>query len=99
MHTTKLDDHEFTFLITAGGMPFGRITHLYEQEEDGCSFYAETEMGCRVPIVGWLINWLLLPFVYNKKTAWNWIAHNVEETGRTEDVLPVLYAKYAKEDN
>lgn len=97
MHTTKLDNHEFTFLITAGGIPFGRITHLYEQEEDGCSFYAETEMGSRIPVIGWLINWLLLPFVYNKKTAWNWITHNVEETGRTEDVLPILYAKYAKE--
>ena len=34
----------------------------------------------------------------NKKTAWNWIAHNVEETGRTEDVLPILYAKYAKQN-
>lgn len=95
MHTTKLDNHEFTFLITACGMTFGRITHLYEQEEDGCSFYAETEMGSHIPVVGLLINWLVLPFVYNKKTAWNWIAHNIEETGRTEDILPILYTKYA----
>ena len=27
-------------------------------EEDGCSFYAETEMGCHIPVIGWLINWL-----------------------------------------
>lgn len=42
--------------------------------------------------MGWLVNWLVLPFVYGKSSAENWIVHNVEETGRTEDILPVLYA-------
>jgi hypothetical protein len=94
MHTIKLDNHEFTFLITMGGIPFGHITHLYEQETDGSSFYAETELGSQIPVIGWLFNWIVLPFIYNKKTAENWVRHNIEETGRTEDILPILYEHY-----
>lgn len=56
MHTTVLNDREFTFQIMFCGIPFGHITHLYAPEEGGCSFYAETEMGCRVPVIGWLVN-------------------------------------------
>lgn len=91
MHTTVLNENEFTFLIKFCGLTFGHITHLYSSEENGLRFYAETEMGCDIPVIGWLINWLILPFVYNKKTGEHWIKHNIEETGRTEDVLPILY--------
>ena len=92
MRTTVLNNEEFTFKIMFAGIPFGHITHLYAQEGNDCSFYAETEMGCRIPVIGWLINWLVMPFVYNKKTAEHWVRHNIEETGRTEDFLPVIYA-------
>lgn len=91
MRTLVLNDNEFTFNIMFCGIPFGHITHLYAKEEGGCSFYAETEMGCKVPVIGWLINWLVMPFVYNKRTAEHWVRHNIEETGRTEDFLPVIY--------
>ena len=92
MHTTKLDDKEFTFLIKAAGLTIGHITHLYTQENNGLAFYAETEIGCQIPIIGWFLNCLILPFIYNKKTGMHWIKHNIEETGRTEDILPILYA-------
>ena len=96
MHTTKLDEHEFTFEIKSFGMTFGRISHYYDQTEDGCSFYAETEIGCEIPIIGVIFNWLVLPFLYNKNSAKYWIRHNIEETGRTEDILPVIYANRDK---
>lgn len=92
MRTTVLNDNEFTFDIIMFGMRCGHITHLYEKVENGCSFYAETEIGFKTPIIGWLFNWLILPFIYNKKTAEHWVKHNIEETGRTEDVLPIIYA-------
>jgi|GEM_PF-1519694 len=91
MHTTRLDDREFTFEIKFCGLTFGHITHLYAPEGDGISFYAETEIGSRLPVLGWLLNWLVVPFVYNKKTGEHWVRHNIEETGRTEDILPVLF--------
>lgn len=91
MHTTKLNDEEFTFLIKIGGITMGHITHVYSEEENGIRFYAETEIGSHIPIIGWLLNWVILPFVYNKRTGEHWIKHNIEETGRTEDILAVLY--------
>ncbi|GAA0799138.1 hypothetical protein GCM10008910_24840 [Faecalicatena orotica] len=92
MLTTRLDGREFTFLIKQFGMTVGRITHTYSSTEDGISFYAETEIGSKIPVFGWLLNWFVIPWVYSKKTAEHWIRHNIEETGRTEDVLPPLYA-------
>jgi len=35
--------------------------------------------------------WFIRPRVFSKATADHWIQHNIEETGRTEDILPVLY--------
>lgn len=92
MHTVTLNEHEFTFYIMFGPLKAGHITHLYEKTSDGSSFYAETELGFNIPVFGWLFNWLVLPFIYNKGTAEHWVKHNIEETGRTQDILPVLYA-------
>lgn len=91
MHTVKLDQSEYTFLIKFGPLTAGHIQHLYSPVDGGSSFYAETKLGLEIPILGWLFNWLVLPFIYNKKTAENWVRHNVEETGRTQDILPILY--------
>jgi hypothetical protein len=96
MRTTKLDEREFTFSIMAGPFPAGHIKHTYEPVEGGCSFYAETKVGMDVPVIGLIFNWLILPFIYTKKSAEHWIRHNIEETGRTQDVLPILYANQDK---
>ncbi len=90
--TTRLDNQEFTFIIKKFGLTVGRIVHLYLPTPDGISFYAETEIGSRIPIIGWIINWLTIPWIYSRKTAENWIKHNIEETGRSENVIPTLYA-------
>ena len=96
MHTTKLDDKEFTFQIMVGGVPVGHIKHTYQAVEEGCAFYAETRIGMEIPVIGWLLNHLLLPFFYTKKSGENWIRHNIEETGRTQDILPILYGNQDK---
>ncbi|MBL0371891.1 hypothetical protein JJB09_07600 [Rhizobium sp. KVB221] len=61
-------------------------------EDDGCAFYSETHVGMKIPVRGFLFNWLVLPFVYSRKKGEHWIKHNIEESGRTEDALPFLYA-------
>jgi len=66
--------------------------HLYSPVSDGISFYAETEIGVKIPVIGWIFNWILRPWLYSRKTAENWVKHNIEETGRSEDVIPPLYA-------
>jgi len=90
--TTRLNNQEFTFVIKKFGLTAGHIVHLYSPTPDGISFYAETVIGSKIPIIGWLLNWLIIPWIYTKKSAENWIRHNIEETGRSETVIPPLYA-------
>lgn len=93
MRTTRLDTSEFTFdIVGPGGVPAGEIIHRYEPVPGGVSFYAETHIDFRGPVVGALLNRTLRPFIYGKSNADRWIRHNIEETGRTEDILPTLYS-------
>ncbi len=93
MHTTRLDKSEFTFsILCPGSTPAGLITHHYAPVPGGVSFYAETMVDFRTPVIGPLLNRVLGPLVFSKSTADHWIRHNIEETGRTEDILPTLYA-------
>lgn len=93
MHTTVLDDSEFTFdILGPGDRPAGRITHRYAAVPGGVSFYAETAVSFDVPLVGTVLNRALRPMVFSRSTAEHWIRHNIEETGRTQDILPILYA-------
>lgn len=89
--TERLDEEEFNFSVRKLGMKIVQINHFYSEEGDGSRFYAETVVGLDVPVLGWLLNWIVLPFLYSKGTAENWIRHNIEETGRSESIIPVLY--------
>jgi hypothetical protein len=71
--TARLDDTEFTFVIKRFGLTVGRIVHLYHQTDAGLRFYAETEIGVKAPLLGALLNWLVLPFNYSKATARHWL--------------------------
>ena len=95
MQTVRLDNREFTFKIMMGNTPVGRLRHLYTPTPDGGStFYAETQIGLETdnPI----INRRLAPRLYNKQSALEWTRHNIQETGRLQDILPVLYANRDK---
>ena len=93
MHTTVLNEQEFTFNIMGpGDRPAGRITHRITPVPGGVSFYAETAVDFEVPLIGSLMNRTIGPKVFSRDTADHWIKHNIEETGRTQDILPVLYA-------
>ncbi len=91
--TTTFDEREFTFTINRNGTKVGHLIHRFEPEGDGCTFYSESYFGMKVPVIGFLFNWLVLPFLYSRASGENWIRHNIEETGRTEDIAPVLYAR------
>ncbi|VUC36233.1 unnamed protein product [Clonostachys rosea] len=97
--TDVLDDQEFTFTVKKWGLSVVRIVHLYSIDDMGMRFYAETQVGVDIPVLGWLINWTVLPFIYSKSTAENWIRHNIEETGRSEDIIPLLYHHYNRTNN
>lgn len=89
--TDRLDSEEFTFTVKKFGLSVCRVIHYYSRVPGGSRFYAETVLGSDIPILGVFLNWLVIPFVYSKATAENWIRHNIEETGRSEDVIPALF--------
>lgn len=94
METTVLDEAEFTFTIVGpGGRSGGQIIHRYEAVPGGLSFYAETIVDVEAPVafLGPVLNRTFRPRVFSKATAEHWIRHNIQETGRSQDILPTLY--------
>ncbi len=90
MNTVCLDTHEFTFNVMKNGKATGHVKHVYEPNgKGGCTFYAETMVGVEE---GGFINKKIVPKLYSKQQGMEWIHHNIEETGRMQDILPVLYA-------
>lgn len=92
VHTLVLDESEFTFdIVGPGGRRGGRIVHRYAAVPGGVRFYAETSIDLDVPVLGPLLNRTLGRRLFSRATAEHWIRHNIEETGRTQDILPALY--------
>lgn len=54
--TNRLDDEEFTFTVTMFGISVARLIHRYFATPSGACFYAETEIGLDIPVLGWLLN-------------------------------------------
>lgn len=94
--TDRLDNEEFTFTVRIMGVVICRIFHFYSPDQDGLQFYAETQVGMETPVFGWLFNWIILPFIYSKKTGEHWVRHNIEETGQSEGLIATLYNHYTQ---
>ena len=91
--TTRLDTSEFNFdILSPDGTSAGFITHQYAPVPGGVSFYAEIMMNFRPPVIGPLLNRLPGQLVFSRTKAEHWITHDIEKTGRTQDILPILYA-------
>lgn len=94
MNTVFLNTHEFTFNVMKNGKATGHVKHVYEPTEDGCTFYAETKVG--MDEGGKFFNKVIVPKLYSKQAGMEWIYHNIQETGRMQDILPILYANQDK---
>lgn len=90
----RIDESEMTFTAHRFGVAIAKLVHVYSSEDGGCRFYTETIAGLTIPVLGWILNWLLMPFLYSKRTAEQWIRHNIEEIGQTEKFVPILYSQY-----
>ncbi|MFI8975163.1 hypothetical protein ACIGO9_19920 [Nocardia asteroides] len=94
--TDRLDDTGWDFRIKMHGVTVGHVIHHFGPDADGSGlrFYVESRIGLTTPIIGWLMNWLIVPRFYSRRDAENWILHNVEETGQSERVIPPIYAEH-----
>ncbi|MGI6232672.1 MAG: hypothetical protein ACOYJF_07470 [Prevotella sp.] len=93
MKTIALNNHDYIFNVTKEGKAIGHVKHVYEDNgHGGSTFYCETEVGLQEDSKqSDLINKVLVPKLYSKEQGIQWIHHNVQETGRMQDILPVLY--------
>ncbi len=94
METVELNTHTFTFNVMKNGKATGHVKHVYAPADDGCTFYAETAVGTETGSE--IFNKTIVPKLYSKEAGMQWIAHNIQETGRMQDILPVLYAHQDK---
>ena len=78
-------------MLGPGGLVAGAIHHRYAPVPGGVSFFAETLFDLAVPGIGPLLNRLFRPLAFSRQMGEHWIRHNIEETGRTQDILPILY--------
>jgi hypothetical protein len=99
MKTVTLNDHEFTFNVMKDGKATGHVKHVYGPTEDGkgSTFYTETLVGLDGDSgEAKLVNKAMVPKLYSKEQGMQWIHHNIQESGRLQDVAPVLYANQDK---
>lgn len=89
--TIELNDAEFTLIVSQFGMTVAKLAHHYNAEGNDLRFFTESHIGSRLPVVGPLFNWLILPWLYSLRKGEEWIRHNIEESGQTEKFVPVLY--------
>ncbi|MFV0560495.1 MAG: hypothetical protein ACK5NA_07245 [Enterococcus sp.] len=96
METVELNTHTFTFNVMFNGKATGHVKHVYGPTPDGTgsTFYAETMVGIQEG--GAVFNRTMVPKLYSKDQGMQWIAHNIQETGRLEDIAPILYANQDK---
>lgn len=94
METICLNDHEFTFNVMKDGKATGHVKHVYQALPDGSgsTFYTETKVGMEEGSGSALFNKMVVPHLYSKEQGLQWIHHNIQESGRLEDVAPILYA-------
>lgn len=101
--TERLDDREWNFRLLVGPLTVAHVRHHFgpDTESDGTgdadpaeapmSFHVHSAIGVTLPVFGPLINWLIVPFFFNRRDAERWVIHSIEETGQSEKVIPPLY--------
>jgi hypothetical protein len=97
METVCLNEHEFTFNVMKGGKATGHVKHVFGPCEGGSTFYAETMVGMTEGgAEAKAFNKAVIPKLYSKTSGMQWIHHNIQETGRVQDVAPILFANQDK---
>jgi DAPG hydrolase PhiG domain len=82
--------------ITLEGRSFGlqvtRLAHRFTALDTATQYDSVLEVGLTAPLIGPLLNRLILPCKFPEAMGRAWIAHNIEEVGQFEQFLPDLHA-------
>ena len=91
---TRFDDQEYNFQLGMFGIKGGELIHAYEDSPDGVLFMTQLTISNDNPIFGNLITWLVTKFLVNEEILKAWMQHNIEESGESENFIPILYNYY-----
>ena len=93
---TRFDDKEYNFELGMFGIKGGELIHAYQNSPEGVLFITQLTISNDNPIFGKLITWLVTKFLVNEEILKAWMQHNIEESGESENFIPILYNYYNK---
>tara|TARA_B100000242_G_scaffold291166_1_gene263972 strand:- start:466 stop:1194 length:729 start_codon:yes stop_codon:yes gene_type:complete len=93
---TRFDDKEYNFELGMFGIKGGELIHAYQNSPEGVLFMTQLTISNDNPIFGKLITWLVTKFLVNEEILKAWMQHNIEESGESENFIPILYNYYNK---
>ena len=88
---TRFDNQEYNFQLGMFGIKGGELIHAYEDSPEGVLFMTQLTISNNSPIFGSLITWLVTKLLVNEKILKAWMLHNIEESGESENFIPILY--------
>jgi hypothetical protein len=92
VYVEKLDDEGLSLVRREGRGEFFRLDHRFATVSDGASYRSRMTVGPESGMARLVFNNVVRPWVFPDDMASAWLAHNVEEVGLLEHILPALYA-------
>lgn len=68
------------------------LSHRFTALKGATRYDSVLEVGLTAPVIGPILNRLILPARFPEDMGRAWIAHNIEEVGQFESFLPALFA-------
>lgn len=88
----KLDEEGLSLVRREFGRELLRLEHRFASVPGGASYRSRMVAGSSSGWLGSLMNSVVLPRVFPDAMGAAWLAHNVQEVGMLEHILPPLYA-------
>ncbi len=89
----KLDEEGLSLVRRIAGLEVFRLEHQFGVVAGGASYRSRMTLGADAGSIGRYLNNTIRPRIFSDEAGKAWLAHNVEEVGMFEHILPSLYKK------
>lgn len=90
-YVEKCDEEGLSLVRRVMGVEVFRLEHRFTEVPGGTQYDSRMSIGCSVPILDIIFNYLVRPLVFSDRSGVAWLQHNIEEVGNFEIFLPELY--------
>jgi len=90
-YVEKCDEEGLSLVRRVMGVEVFRLEHRFTEVPGGTQYDSCMTVGCSVPILDRIFNFLVRPLVFSGRSGVAWLQHNIEEVGNFEIFLPELY--------